>query len=221
MKIAALSCTYVGDQLNGRNDAARDTWVKTWGHMIDFRYFYPNNRVAALPDEIVTDTPDTGDRGIPFQSHAAHVWAVENDYDYAYICCPDIYPVVPRLLTCGFEWHDCIGRLCPEGHLSGAPGFMVSRRALKVLAASKPYHEYDDLRIYRALVAGGINITHDTRFWADNQHGPPFPYDRPGCWTSGGGVVALHLGRGTNTFNPQWMRDCHRSYLAHEGATGC
>ena len=216
MKFLMLTFTCLKDQNNGRNDAVRETWRKEWKHLVTHKFLYTNERKQPLGDELVMDVPEQGYMGTPFMSRAAYRWALERNYDYVFTAAPDTYPVVPRLLACGYEKYDWMGHLCSQGHMSGAPGMILSRRALEAVVTEAASPEYEDLWISRVLAFKSITPHSDLRFWADDQHGPHFPYENPGIWSSG--VVSVHLGRGTNTFDPAWMRECHRSYLSFAAA---
>lgn len=206
-----LTFTCVKDQNNGRNDVVRDTWRKEWKHLVTHKFLYTSERKQPLGDELVMDVPEQGYMGVTFMSRAAYRWALDRNYDYVFTAAPDAYPVVPRLLKCGYEQHDWMGHLCAQGHMSGAPGMFLSKKALEAVVTEAAYPEYEDLWISRVLSFKGFTPHHDIRFWADHQHGPHFPYEDQKCWQTG--VVSAHLGRGTDNFAPAWMQTCHRSYL--------
>ena len=238
MKPIILITSCERDRSNGRNAAVRETWIRTWGHLVEHRFILGSGCENPQDDEIIFNNVDDGYHGVDRKQREACRWALANGYDYAFQCDADTYVVVPRLLASGFEKHDYIGYTIsrPE-HLEpyyagGGCGYWLSARALQVLAdaSDESFCGWGDLWVGNCLLSADIHATHDERYWTDGHYSEAqgiqarwggegaFPYCDEGVWDIG--IITAHLGRGTNQFDPQWMRECHESFLAWERRDG-
>lgn len=199
--LAIISCEH--DQKRGCHDAIRETYLRAVDHQFPHMFFLGAGVTPQGPDEMQTDAGDGYNH--TYQKNNAIVRCfLASGYTHLITGDVDTYFVLPRLLAAGLDEHDYVGRRCDEGHAGGGYGYVLSRRAAEVLWAHPPKgtEAYNDLGIGMKLQEYGVHL------WARNDlFLPAVPFS----WA--GDAVAAHLGRGTGTWNPQWMRDCHTQFL--------
>jgi hypothetical protein len=199
--ILILSCA--ADRRNGRDLAARETWLRRWGEFIPCRFVYGVPSGSEADDEIAVEAlDDYGDLWV--KQRAAYRWAMKNDFSHVFICCNDTYVRVPQLLASGYARGDYIGRRCQnERYASGGAGYWLSRRSMVTAVLGQPpstWPLYPDLVDGRILESARIPLIDDHRY---HGHMPdPLPDD----------FITVHLSRGTGVYDPQWMRDLHARY---------
>lgn len=100
--------------------------------------------------------------GIPFKLVAMVQWAIEHGYDYFWHADDDTY-LQPQYLQDELSW-DYWGRKS-NNVIDFISGFSVglSRRAMEIVANSKPERGYDDLLEGQWLLNAGIPITFSSR----------------------------------------------------------
>lgn len=97
-------------------------------------------------------------------------WALDHNYTHLFRVDTDAYVYVERLLKSGFEKHDYTG-YCIDypkhidwaRYASGA-GFVLSQRALEIVANNEPDHTADDLWTGKILFSKGIRCHRETRY---------------------------------------------------------
>ena len=206
-KIIIGVVTYPPDLKNGRIDAVRETWVASWADFrtswkgLDQRFFFDNTHKDPKDDEVILDAP-TGLMHTSFKTWRLAQWALEHDYDYAFIVPTDCYVCVPRLLVSGYQARDYTGfHTYDEAHIGGGSGYWLSRRALEAVARFTPYADFEDRWVGAACGASGIEAFHDARYWSSEQ-----PWLR--------GIITAHLSVGEPAYyEPVWMRAYHKQYL--------
>ena len=217
-------------QSNGQEDSVRESWVKEWGHLFEYRFLLGRGCDVHFDDELLLDVPD-GYESVAHKCNTAHRWALDKGYDFVFQCCTDTYVAVPRLLATGFEKHACMGAICePLPAPGGGAGYTLDKRALSALAAAEhPFPIGDDVLTGMTLNRVGLPMVHDDRFWSDvrmiegmRQGGfSSFPYKEASAWD--GGVCTVHLGNGCRSsclpsavkeYSPTMMFDCHQSFLS-------
>jgi hypothetical protein len=193
MRTIALIISCQMDRDNGREDASRQTWVKTWGHLIDHVYIIGKGyKPPVEEDHLVSAVPD--DYGHhPLKQHEGYIWAIQEEYDRALICYTDTYVNVPRLLAVPADHY--VGKCVEHGpiYASGGCGYLLSRTAMWAILRHRAYPGYGDLQDGDSLEREGFHLTVNSGFDADITH---------------------HLGRGTGVFDPLWMREHHALTLA-------
>ena len=199
------------DRNNGAADVCRNTWLRSWGHLVDFRFIVGRSSVHLRPDELQVDAADDF-ANVVFKEREAYKWAFANGYDFVYISSPDCYRIIPRMLASGFEAHDYVGSKVPNEAHAGGCGYWLSRKAIKALLDHPAIIDYPDRSAGRVMQAAGIPLFDDKRYWGapGQSGGKPFDPTTPGIWDTG--IVGVNLGRGTGIFEPNWMYLCHAAF---------
>lgn len=184
------------DRADGRQAVNKETWLSKW--KVPYKFVIGGGE-AACGDELIVDTED-GYQYMPDKHKAGFQWALDHGHDYAVQTCTDTYVHVPRLFLSNYGAHDYIGYACEEGHASGGAGFCLNRRAMQaIVKAPIGGTGYGDLWVGQQLAKAGIKLHQDHRYWPHSDQTPPISF------------ITAHLSRGTGNFDPQWMRDLHRS----------
>jgi len=208
MKVAILSISCDRDRHNGWQQGIRDTWFAQWREYVDCKFVVGSDFTFCDKDDELLVKADDSYGGMVYKTRAAFRWADRENYDYVFVSFADTYVAVPRLLAALPVGEDYVGCQVPDSqHLSGGAGYWLSRKAFVYLGFCRPSSDYEDRWAGHCLEAGGFKRVHDPRYTAPPYDGPPFNGD----WSDG--RITVHLGRGTDKYDPQWMRDCHRSYL--------
>lgn len=152
-------------------------------------------------DEVVLPVPDDFIHA-SYKAKAMWKWALDNGYDYVFHCMSDTYVDTERLMNCGFEEHDFIGRTydtnkCPLG----GSGYWLSKKCLKIMTESHVDFWADDGWAGWTLQKHGIHLHSDNRYNTDLPLygfllGGPSPQP---------GYISLHMGP-----SYELMRDVHR-----------
>ncbi len=210
--IAVSSCDR--DAQNGFNAAMRQTWIREMPQVegFDYKIFYGKGERALLTDEVRLDVPDDY-HGLPFKTRESLKWALDQGYDFVFRAFTDTCISPHRLRTSGFARHHYFGCFpggySPEpdakGHYayaSGGPGYFTDRKASEAIVAAEPdrkiYDAYwaEDLWVGDVLGKAGISGHNDVGFW----------FKWAGMATA---AITVHLSRGTDNYNPQWMLECY------------
>jgi hypothetical protein len=196
---AIISCEK--DRARGCHDAIRETYMGNTPHV-----FFVGETLTSFTlcqDEVALRGTNDGYHYTYQKNNAIFQRMRILGYDFLFTCDVDTYVVIPRLLACGFEQHDYVGRRCDEGHAGGGYGYWLSRRAVEILASDPPNGTaaYNDLGIGMKLRDHGVFV---------HPRNDIFLSECPTTWL--GNAVTAHLGRGTGNWNPQWMRDCHKLF---------
>jgi hypothetical protein len=161
--ILITSCSYRLAQ----NDECRDTWLKEWGWMLDYRFVFGNGWTPARDDELSLDVDDTY-QGLPAKIQASHAWALERGYTHILKTDCDMYIHIPRLLQSGFESSPYSGNFYYPEFAMGA-AYWLDRPATEILLAAKlPYPGTpggDDVWVGRVMRENNIPHKHDDRYY--------------------------------------------------------
>lgn len=208
---------------NGFNQAVRDTWIRKWGRLIDYRFVFGRECKDPLPDEIVVDAPDAYG-ALPYKIQDARRWATRNGYGHSFHCGTDTYIHVPRLLASGFEKFDYVGFMMHDMHrlycgrniefAQGGGGYWLSPRAAAVVEkATIPdfVKAAEDVFVGNALFEAQIPFTHDNGYWGRLNPEEPVPTEDV---ENHAFFKSFHLSkwRGAPKYDPQWMRDAHEAW---------
>ena len=165
--------------------ACRDTWVGKWGHLVDIKFFLGLPLFPSSLDEISLDAPDTY-KLLPLKVRAMFIWILAHGYDRILKCDDDTYVHVPRLLACGKDAFDYVGRLDNPNHytwwMHGGAGYWLSRRMMEYLV-NLPLSAWQSdwredrtvgLNARRACQLNGWTLAFDNkRLW--DSHYPQYP----------------------------------------------
>lgn len=198
--IFVVSCAR--DRANGRQQAAEATWMHEWSDLIDVDILLgEGNESHGFPLEWVIDNVPDDYGGVVRKYQQGRHYAMRCGYTHIFHACVDTWINVPRLLASGFENHDYTGYRCDEGHGSGGMGYWTSAKAAQVLLDAPLTGDYEDRWAGAALAKAGIMLYEDRRY--SSPANPNRPPDE----------ITLHLSRGTDNFDPQWMYDYHNKFL--------
>lgn len=178
----------------------------------EYRIFYGRGSKDLLPDEVRLDVGDDY-QSLPFKTRESLRWALEHNFDYVFRAFTDTCINPHRLRTSGFTRHHYLGCFpggySPEpdakGHYcyaSGGPGYFTDRKAMEAIVAAEPdlnvcsSYWAEDLWVGDVLGLAGIRGHDDPQFW----------FKWAGMAT---GATTVHLSRGTDNYNPQWMFECY------------
>lgn len=168
--------TLIAVESCARDLHSHDVIRETWGRDVvgaDLRFFVGAGNGALKPDEVRLNAPDDYD-GLTLKTKALAQWAVQNGYDAIFKMDTDTFIVPARLLACGFERYDYVGKVCPGGakfngskvsgfldwrnvvvpevwpYMSGL-GYWLSRRAAELVVNMPIVHWAEDLCVGQVL----------------------------------------------------------------------
>lgn len=163
--VAVKSC----QSHRGFHQAIRDTW----GKHIPVRFFMGGDG-EGLADETFLGCADDY-HNLSYKTKAICRWSSERRYDYTFLCDTDTFVVPSRLLACGYEQYDYVGKInseigrtfpyttrLREGPIedfpecypwaSGGIGYFVSEKAARILAETEPITKcIEDLWVSQVL----------------------------------------------------------------------
>ena len=170
--IAIKSCRH--DRDRGHHDAIRETWGRDVTEA-DLRFFVgQGNTISDLAeDEEVVNVLDDYE-SLPLKTEAILRWFLSQNYDYVFLCDTDTYIVVPKLMKCGFEKVDYMGRntwplgvtrryASTDRHgniwptfdafawMSGGYGYFLSRKAAEYVIDNMPELWAEDMCVGQVL----------------------------------------------------------------------
>jgi hypothetical protein len=201
-RVIVLINSCLDDRLNDRQQVCRDTWAKHG--RVNYRFVLGRCNCSPADDEIVVDAGDRYE-DMPDKHRRGYRWALAHGYDYVFQVCTDTYVAQPHHLLERFGGYEYAGyKVEHDYYASGGCGFWLGPNALELLSGSVPTSTiYGDQWVGEILSTCMIPLHHDPNFWPDK----PFPgvWDKP--------YIGVHLSRGTGNFDPEWMRECHKSFL--------
>jgi hypothetical protein len=154
IKLLIAISTCEAFEVNGTNQAVRDTWLQDMkNHLeVDYKFFvghgpnghnmqggYPEKYSALPPDVVQVNCLD--DYGhLTYKTQESLKWAFENNYDFVFRAFPDTFVRLDRLMESGFKGHDYHGDFRGEvteayalNYASGGAGYWLSRGAYRHL----------------------------------------------------------------------------------------
>ncbi len=221
--IAVMSC----NDHRRTHKACRETWLTKTAPNIDYKFFVGHGSSSLDKDEEQVDATDDY-LHVTEKSRKIFELALARGYDYILHVGRDTYVHLPRLDQAELEPTDYAGNCALEGwkpqwtkidfplpkgrytdisspdgkgryaYTCGGAGTWLSRRAMQEILNSDMYHEADDLLYGWILGSKGIRCWHDLRF------------QRYGHFLFRPNHLTVHLSRGTGSYNPLWMYNCHR-----------
>jgi len=206
--IAISSCRLF--EHNGFNQVCRDTFLKDVSGLegLDYRIFVgsPNASKTELPvplsqyflphkqGEFVGEVPPADDvvelpvpdsyPYVAYKTKEKVKWAIENGYDYVFVCYSDPYFDALRLAFSGYQDHEYTGKsyswLPPWSPVTttgarGGAGYWVGPKAAKLIAESEVTDWADDRWVSTLMASNGIILHSDSRYAEYPTH--PAPYN--------------------------------------------
>jgi hypothetical protein len=215
-------------RLNGYNETARQTWLRSWPDGYDYRFTLGRGCQNPAPDELILDAPDDY-LGLSYKVRESRRWATANGYGYTFHCGSDTYVIPPRLLASGYEKHDYSGYLIHDEHRLYAPrniqmaqgggGYWLSPRAGNVVAVAPIYDwmlKAEDVFVADGLFNAGIAFGHDAGYWSWGYRSESDPPTLEGGEFIGmDAAITVHLSRwwGEPKYSMAWMADTHARML--------
>jgi len=174
--IAIKSCAY--DRDRGAHDLVRDTWGKDVAGA-DLKFFTARTGNPD-PDEVIVKAPDDY-KGLPYKVREIVRWALAQKYDYIFLCDTGSFVIPHHLVNYGFQGLNYVGycnlrcrpfKLEAEDSARGCPpividpcypwasggGYILSRKAMGIVAASEPNVWAEDLWVGQLLIHRGIQF---------------------------------------------------------------
>ena len=170
--VAVKSCNQHLDL--GYHQKIRETWGKDAKALgIETRFFLGGGMGKNESDEVRLDCPDDY-HSLPWKTKAICMWATGKVFDNLFLCDTDTFIVPSKLLACGFEAYDYVGKIDrPFGetfpyiaidregqktsypdcfpYASGGYGYFLSRKAFTIIADIQPMGWAEDLHVGNAL----------------------------------------------------------------------
>lgn len=212
----------------GYHDIIRATWGQALRGKAHVRFFightatdyfqaHPKAKARLLQnDEIEVDTSDDYN-SLPFKTREICRWVFAKNIDNVFLCDTDTYVNAKKLLTCGYERYDYVGKISrPLGETfpynavdragnstmienchpwaSGGYGYFLSRDAAFLIADTYPKGWAEDLHTGQILgkeIAKGNMIALDLPAGSYSEHFPSSLYGS-GYHPSFGWMEAMH-----------------------------
>lgn len=201
--VAISSCEQY--ERDGLNSPLRDTWLPEV-YKYGWSYLFFHGRGASSREDVVIVDADDAYFDLTTKTKAKIKYALEHNYEYAFMCFPDTYACPERLVKCGYEHHDYYGNVYqhPGGprYCQGGPGCFLSRKAMEVLNANSSNYPNEDCWIGDVLNAAGI-----------------YPVECVGFKNLGPGPlrtntsITNHLSTQPSGYTGENMRAAHREWL--------
>lgn len=201
----------------GDHHVIRSTWGKDAKALgIDVRFFvgasqHPTKMINYQSDEAVLKCEDDYNH-LPYKTREICRWANGKMVDYLYLCDTDTFLIPSKLLKCGFEKYDYVGKIgLPvdkrfryehtgrEGQkeiherafqwASGGYGYFLSRKALQEVAFEHPTSSCEDLWVGQVIGAqaaigemGVLSTPGNIYSWHAPAHGEIYDLETLKTW---------------------------------------
>lgn len=204
--IALSSCQAYED--NGWNQALRETWLPDLQkHGWEYRFFHGRDAKPGK-DIVIVDSHD-GYFDLTTKTKEKCRWALTQGFNYIFMCFPDTYVCVERLVNCGFREFDYYGRVHqhPGGqpYCQGGPGYFLNREAAQIVRNDPRNYPNEDCYV-GDILSGRVKMGCNEDF----KHLGPGPLVTNTSITN-------HLSTQPNGFSGQVLRLEHRDWLnSHE-----
>jgi Galactosyltransferase len=191
----------------GFHDVIRSTWGKDAKALgIDVRFFVGAEAIPYQSDEVHVKSADDYN-ALPYKTRDICRWANGKMVDYIFLCDTDTFLVPKKMLMCGFEKYDYVGKISQpvnkpfryehtgregqkEHHehcypwASGGYGYFLSRKAFKEVAFEHPMSQCEDLwvgQVVGKMAAEGeasiLSTAANVYSWHHPQHGEIYTLD--------------------------------------------
>jgi hypothetical protein len=141
--------------LAGCHTAIRETWGADLVGKADLRFFVGRGDAQLLGDERRLNVPDDY-QSLPFKTAAICSWTIFAGYDHVFKADTDTCILPDRLLDCGWETADYLGKFFQREdfaypYAEGGNGYFLSRRACELVADMPVVHWAEDLCVGQVL----------------------------------------------------------------------
>jgi hypothetical protein len=150
--------------------AQRQTWIRDIPQKVSYRFFLGGPTPGDVEnDEVFLDVPDDY-LGLPLKTVGVSQWALKQGFNLIYKTDVDTLVLPTNLIGSGFEEHDYVGGVNterpPVHFASGGAGYCLSKKAMCLVADSKPWSEGgpEDVWVACVLKDNGILPHDDPRF---------------------------------------------------------
>jgi hypothetical protein len=144
---------------NPRLKAVRDTWaqdIAPFASHVDLKFFYGSGVPATEPDEVSLPVPDDYEH-LPHKTIAICQWARERGYGFVFKCDDDSFVWVDRLIPEIIGFNGDYGGYLNMEHCSGGPGYLLSKRAIDLVANTSPGWSWaEDVTVGHTLIAHDV-----------------------------------------------------------------
>lgn len=210
MRALIAITSYWQANLNGMNDAVRDTWLKDFDRSeADVAFFIGRDMpLWSLRDTVRLDVGDDYEH-VTEKVVESTRWALNQGYDHIFRTYPDVYVRPERLLAAlmpdkAYVGHPMMG---PNGipYASGGASYWLrAKEAAYLLDTMVPYDWADDRWV------GNVMHENNVTLWGDPRYSP---IARPPLLRNE--QITSHLSRpqadGTpGIYKPQWMYNTHK-----------
>lgn len=148
--------------VNPRIDAVRRTWWKDVGNHrgVEARFFFGKTDapVPSVEDEVHLECPDHYE-ALPLKTRAICKWALEHDFDFLFKCDDDTAVYIDRLVAEINEGQPDYAGYLNGTVCTGGPGYVLSRRAMRIVAYGSPGSWAEDVSAAQLLVNAGVYPT--------------------------------------------------------------
>jgi hypothetical protein len=199
------------DMDRGFHRAIEETWGKDpaipFFFLVGNTFLEPPRPLFRRPNTIALPVPDDY-KSLPLKTREGHRWALRQGYDFVFQAFTDTYCFTRRMEATGWARTDYmghfrgeevpqLGKVNPGCYACGGSGYWMSPFFSERLIEEEPDHWAEDLWVGRVAAKHGVKGTQDYRFH------------------SGGGyketALTVHLSRGTDNYQAQWMYDTHET----------
>lgn len=140
-----------------RVEAVRSTWWQDVASHpgLEAQFFYGKTEAGFelrtfAEDETLLDCPDDY-ASLPLKTRAICKWALEHDFEFVFKCDDDTAVYVDRLVAEIIRMRPEYGGYLNGNVISGGPGYILSRRAMKYVAEMNPQSWAEDVSVAAAL----------------------------------------------------------------------
>ncbi len=187
-----VSC--YADEKNGREQAILDTWL------------------GSANDSFVAKGPRVFDGydSLPYKVQRICMIGLNKNYDFLFKCDVDTYVRPEKIKSFLYSDNDAlipfvsdyIGFiLTGETYCSGGAGYVLSRKAMEIVARAEVDDTVEDRWVGNVLAGAGIIPLHSRSF---------MPWRVP--ITKSNDAISVHLSEPGHVYDKQWMYDIHREW---------
>src|SRR2546430_2737333 len=128
-----------------KQSGPRETWIKEWGHLVDYKFLLGDGNLDGQPDEWILPVPDDW-QGVFLKDQASQRRAFMKGYDYVFHISLDCYPIIPRLLAASktLNGKQYVGARSGGGDYLGEAGYWIGPDLMLAVMAAPSVTHGDD-----------------------------------------------------------------------------